>query len=562
MRRSLAIIGGGLAGIAAAETAVQRGFKVDLFEWSRVLGGRAASVFDPVADDWLDNGQHVALGCCKEFLALNTRLGLSDFFEQKNSIPFAQTDGKHWVIAPTSFLPESWQLLPAFLRIPLLTLRQRISTVFALRKLGKSEQNSNRQKNSQQNNLSDDFFAKWLKSENVSSKCIEKFWEPLILSSLCDTVDNVAFDAVQKVVRDGFMTGQSGLTIHIPKKPLRTIYHDKTSEKLKSIGVNLHFLSRVTSLRWEFLSRQDHSTTNHVCPNNNDNNDNEHNPTTENDDDNLNVTNKINDEADNNSNDNDNNDDKDQDNVEQFYGNVSDDVSGGTDVTGLGVVQPDQSSSKIPVVTGLEFSDGVVRSFDRYILAVPAFRAREILEASELETFSDSLGLAGFEPGAITSVHLWLSRRLLPDDYSHSALVGGIGQFLFCTKSIESRIGGFYHVVLISASHRILSELELASAGATILVERVMQQLESTFKNDNKVNLLHHRVTTYFEAVFSPHPLVYSHRPVQKTPFINFSIAGDWTQTGWPSTLEGAVRSGLLAVDSIDYDNNIHSKGE
>ncbi|MDR1053697.1 MAG: hydroxysqualene dehydroxylase HpnE [Planctomycetaceae bacterium] len=479
MRRSLAIIGGGLAGIAAAEEAVRQGFTVDLFEWSRVLGGRAGSLFDPVAESWLDNGQHVALGCCKEFLALNDRLGLNEFFEQKTSIPFAQTGGKQWIIAPSCMLPTSWQLLPAFMRIPLLTFRQRIATAFALRKLG-------RKNNSQNNNLSNDFFNKWLKKENISPQSIENFWEPLILSALCDTVDNVAFDAVQKVVQDSLMADKNGLIVHIPQKPLRTIYHDKTSEKLNSIGVNLHFLKRLKSLHWEFSQ-----------PQNNNNND---------------------------TNNNSNIAPKDQ---------------------------SDQSNYKTPLITGLEFADGNVQSFDRYILAVPAFRAREILEASELETFSDSLGLAGFEPGAITSVHLWLNHRLLPENHSHSALVGGVGQFLFCPKSITSQLGGFYHVVLISASHRILSESELTSEGATPLVQRIIQQLKATFKNNQQLKLLHHRVTTYFEAVFSPHPLVYSNRPTQKTPFNNFAIAGDWTQTGWPSTLEGAVRSGILAVNNF-----------
>ncbi|MDR1290819.1 MAG: FAD-dependent oxidoreductase [Planctomycetaceae bacterium] len=517
----MAIIGGGLAGIAAAEAAVRCGFSVDLFEWSCVLGGRAGSLFDPVAESWLDNGQHVALGCCKEFLALNDRLGLSEFFEQSNSIPFAQTGGKRWVIAPSCILPTSWQLLPAFLQIPLLTFRQRISTAFALRKLGRKNEQQNNSPNNSPNSSkysSNDFFSKWLKNENVSPQCIESFWEPLILSSLCDTVDNVAFDAVQKVVRDSLLADKSGLTLHIPKKPLRSIYHDKTAEKLKSIGVNLHFLSRVTSLHWEFSRTK-----------NDDNNDNDNN------DSNI-VQN-------------------DQSNSAQT---VLKFAKLNTATQQHGTIAQERSLPlipapvyKTPVVTGLEFADGNVQSFDRYILAVPAFRAREILEASELETFSDSLGLAGFEPGAITSVHLWLNHRLLPEHHSHSALVGGVGQFLFCSKSIEPQTGGFYHVVLISASHRLLSESELTSVGATELVQRVMQQLNSTFKNNQQLKLLHHRVTTYFEAVFSPHPLVYSHRPTQKTPFNNFAIAGDWTQTGWPSTLEGAVRSGLLAVNAV-----------
>ncbi|MDR1484393.1 MAG: FAD-dependent oxidoreductase [Planctomycetaceae bacterium] len=605
MRRSLAIIGGGLAGIAAAEAAVRRGFKVDLFEWSRVLGGRASSVFDPVAGCWLDNGQHLALGCCDEFLGLNERLGLSGFFERKDSIPFAQVGGRRWVIAPTSFLPASWQLLPAFLRIPLLSFRQRISTALTLRKLGKINKSFDRNENIELNNFTDGLFTKWLKSENIPPESVEKFWEPLILSSLCDTVDNVAFDAVQKVVRDGLLAGKNGLSVHIPKKPLRTIYNDETAIKLKSMGVNLHFLSRVTSLHWEFLSKQNYPENNNkIQINSNSNteinpkNDLENNPEIDTEIDSkidrkidaeidreidAEIDSKIDREIDTEIDskiDREINAEIDSEIDREIDAEIDsinidasvvgdDDVDNGDDIDidiDVDVAFSEFSDSdvffrsglldsKSPVITGLEFSDGVVRAFDRYILAVPAFRAREILELSELETFSDGLGLAGFEPGAITSVHLWLGSRLLCGGHSHSALVGGLGQFLFCPQSVESDVCGFYHLVLISASHRILSEVELASVGASVLVKRVMRQLELTFKSSVPIKLLHYRVTTCFDAVFSPHPLVYSHRPPQGTPFANFAIAGDWTQTGWPSTLEGAVRSGILAVNSIDFDN-------
>ncbi|MDR2763283.1 MAG: FAD-dependent oxidoreductase [Planctomycetaceae bacterium] len=618
MRRSLAIVGGGLAGIAAAEAAVRRGFKVDLFEWSRVLGGRAASIFDPVSGCWLDNGQHLTLGCCSEFIALNQRLGVSNFFEKKDSIPFAQVGGKRWTISPLSLLPASWQLLPSFLRIPLLTFRQRLSTAFALRKLGRVNYSPNWKENARLGYNSDFLFSKWLKDEKISSQCIENFWEPLILSSLCDAVENVAFDAVQKVVRDGFLAGRKGMTVYIPKKPLRAIYHDEVLEKLKSMGVNVHFLSRVTALRWELLPEQNSSAikittdknstmtaneisddsinssdSNNADNSNNSNNDAEesdylNNPNDDKEDNNENIDNLPNIYCNKNSDENSDasSADVNNENIENVdgieeIGEVEKVVSvEGVEVEKVEVENADQNfdlelesescsgvgvdinfrlkelGGSSPVVTGLEFSGGEVRSFDRYILAVPAFRAREILDASELESFSDGLGLAGFEPGAITSVHLWLNRRLLSCGELHTALVGGVGQFLFCPQVEGSKVGGFYHVVLISASHRILSELELASVGSLGLVGRVMRQLELTFnRGKDSLELFHYRVTTYFDAVFSPHPLVYSCRPFQDTSFINFALAGDWTQTGWPSTLEGAVRSGLLAVDSIDFDS-------
>jgi uncharacterized protein with NAD-binding domain and iron-sulfur cluster len=52
-------------------------------------------------------------------------------------------------------------------------------------------------------------------------------------------------------------------------------------------------------------------------------------------------------------------------------------------------------------------------------------------------------------------------------------------------------------------------------------------------------------------ATFSPAPGVDRWRPAQATPVKNLFLAGDWTRTGWPSTMEGAVRSGYLAAEAL-----------
>jgi uncharacterized protein with NAD-binding domain and iron-sulfur cluster len=61
----------------------------------------------------------------------------------------------------------------------------------------------------------------------------------------------------------------------------------------------------------------------------------------------------------------------------------------------------------------------------------------------------------------------------------------------------------------------------------------------------------HSRVVTEHKAVFSPRPGVEVLRPSQTTPVDNLHLAGDWTDTGWPATMEGAVRSGYLAAESV-----------
>ncbi|GHT17733.1 phytoene dehydrogenase [Planctomycetales bacterium] len=438
---TLAVIGGGLAGITAAEYASQNGFKTTLFERSKVLGGRAASLFDPNVNQWVDTGQHLVLGCCTEFLALNKRLGLSHFFDQRESFPFAQIDSKKWTMTSAPFLPKRWQLVLSFLRIPFLSWTERLHTGRLLQKIGCRKKLPGT-------------FAEYLITNRASSNSIDKFWTPLCLSALSDTIENTACEAMQKVVQEAFLSGQNAMSIHIPTVPLRFIYHGSASEALVKHGVEIRFFRRISRLHWK------------------------------------------------------------------------------------------EGAGETPIITSLETADGSVHHFDHYILAIPVFNVWKVLEASDLGEYAEQLSLDRFEPGAITTVHLWLDRPLLSASGGHTILLGGAGQFLCCPYRLTEP---GYHTVVISASHRLLSENEMLGKENGLLVERILQQLRLTF-GDHSFQLQNYRVTTSFDAVFSPKPSIYGVRPAQETIFPNLAFAGDWTQTDLPATLEGAVRSGNRAV--------------
>ena len=98
------------------------------------------------------------------------------------------------------------------------------------------------------------------------------------------------------------------------------------------------------------------------------------------------------------------------------------------------------------------------------------------------------------------------------------------------------------------STHRLLSETEMTGNGSEVFANRVVEQLRMTFGIPT-LQLRHCRTTTCFEAIFSPKPTIYAQRPESKGLFANGTIAGDWTQTGFPATLEGAVRSGLMATE-------------
>jgi uncharacterized protein with NAD-binding domain and iron-sulfur cluster len=104
----------------------------------------------------------------------------------------------------------------------------------------------------------------------------------------------------------------------------------------------------------------------------------------------------------------------------------------------------------------------------------------------------------------------------------------------------------WYHVqAIVSASRKLLGRDrdELIAE-----VEREVRQLSPRGKS---LNLLASRVVHQPEAVYSPTPAAMANIPDQATPVRGLVLAGDWTATGWPATMEGAIRSGKLAASVI-----------
>ncbi|MGH7837094.1 MAG: FAD-dependent oxidoreductase, partial [Candidatus Binataceae bacterium] len=76
--KDVAIVGGGFAGLSAGVALAERGFRVALLESKPALGGRAYSFIDSDSGDFVDNGQHVLMGCYHETLALLGKIGTRD----------------------------------------------------------------------------------------------------------------------------------------------------------------------------------------------------------------------------------------------------------------------------------------------------------------------------------------------------------------------------------------------------------------------------------------------------------------------------------------------------
>jgi len=109
----------------------------------------------------------------------------------------------------------------------------------------------------------------------------------------------------------------------------------------------------------------------------------------------------------------------------------------------------------------------------------------------------------------------------------------------------DEAAGRGYCQVVISASRGLLGGDRAA------LVETVVDELRTVFPAVASARLVEARVVTDPTAVLSVRPGVEAARPPARTRVPNLFLAGDWTATGWPSTMEGAVRSGRLAADAL-----------
>src|SRR5207245_3945533 len=102
-----------------------------------------------------------------------------------------------------------------------------------------------------------------------------------------------------------------------------------------------------------------------------------------------------------------------------------------------------------------------------------------------------------------------------------------------------------YYQAVISASH------DLGGRQRQAIVDEILSDLRSVFPAAQTAHLLRWQVVTDQDAVFSVRPGLDAIRPQQQTAIGNLLLAGDWTRTGWPATMEGAVRSGYLAAEAI-----------
>src|SRR5690349_18494836 len=131
LKPSVAIAGGGLAGLAAACALAETGFRVTVFEKRPYLGGRASSYEHPGTGEIVDNCQHVLLGCCTNLLDLYRRFGAEDQVRWFDTLTFLEPGGRASQLSP-SWLPAPLHASMSFLRARFLSLGDKLAIARAM----------------------------------------------------------------------------------------------------------------------------------------------------------------------------------------------------------------------------------------------------------------------------------------------------------------------------------------------------------------------------------------------------------------------------------------------
>lgn len=187
-------------------------------------------------------------------------------------------------------------------------------------------------------------------------------------------------------------------------------------------------------------------------------------------------------------------------------------------------------------VTGVQLENGEILQADYYLSCVTFDRLLKLLP-EDLRADATFSNLCRLHVSPITGVHLWFDRQVMTEPFLTS--VDQTIQWIF------NKQAGEYLQIVISASRN------LSSMSQEQIAELCVKEASVLLPGIREARLLRSVVVRENAATFSPEPGCDQWRPSAQTSIPNLFLAGDWTGTGWPATMEGAVRSGYLAAEAI-----------
>ncbi len=438
------ILGGGLAGIAAAVRLAQAGRAVTLVETRKRLGGRATSFVDPTTKETLDNCQHVLVGCCTNLMDLYRRLGVADAIEWHRRLYFALTDRKGETRIDqleADDLPAPLHMTRSMLGFKNLTLAEKVAIsrgMLAMMRMGKDGREA----------LHHVTFAQWLEAQSQPAGAIRKFWAVVVISAINELPERMSAGYAIQVFQEAFLSNAGAYVMGLSSVPLVELYG--AAERLIASAGGRVMLGRSV----ERLHFDGHR------------------------------------------------------------------------------------------VTGAELDGGEKIEADHFISALPFDRLAKVCPP-EMFAVDARLHVAkniGVSP--IIGIHLWLERAdgRPAMELPHVILMDSPLQWVF-NKGMDEPPSRAQHLHgVISAAH------DLVDTPAEEIAAMTVAEVRKIFPAARDARLVHSRVVKEKRATFSALPGLEAIRPRAVGAIDNLLLAGDWVKTGWPATMEGAVRSGYIAA--------------
>lgn len=439
--QSVAIAGGGLAGLAAACALSDAGFRVTLFEKRPFLGGRASSYEHPGTGEVVDNCQHVLFRVCTNLVEFYQRIGVADRIRWFDQMNFIEPGGRISTLK-SSPLPAPLHTAPSFFQFPFLNTNDKLAIARALipltltqpRDAGKS-------------------FQQWLNAHGQTPNAVARFWHPILISALSEELDRVSVSAAAQVVRES-MKSPEARHMGVPTVPLTDLYN-RAGDYVRARGGTLHFRSSIE-------------------------------------------------------------------------GFVADDVGVHTEVAG-----PHNEDR-----------------FDYLVIALPFDALDQVLPQGPGSTRLREQ-ISHFENSPITGIHLWFDRQI--SDLDHAVLLDRTIQWMFHKSRLQpmrsegtnGSSAGSYVELVVSSSKTLIDKSRAE------IVDLALSEVREFFPAAREATLIKSTVIKEVNATFSPRPGLDVHRPSAATEWPRVFLAGDWTATDWPATMEGAVRSGYLAAEAL-----------
>ena len=432
-RLRVAVVGGGLAGIAAALECAEAGADVTLYESRQELGGATFSIRRN--GYWLDNGQHVALRCCSAYRGLLARIGVQDRLElqPRLRVPVLAPGGRRALLSRAA-VPAPLHLAASLLRYRHVSPRERVAVVravSALRALDLADPA-----------LDAITFGEWLRAHGQSERAIDVLWDVIALPTLNLPSREASLALAAFVFRIGLLDDSDACDLAVPRVPLRYLHSEPAEFALRGRGVDVRLRTAVRG------------------------------------------------------------------------------------------IEPAKDGFRLVLADRAAW-------FSRVVAAVPHHAVASLVPSGVVD--AAALGALGSSP--IVNVHLLFDRLVLETPFA--AAVGSPVQWMFD----RTEAAGVEHGQLISIS--ISSAARELHRPQGDLVRTCVAALHELLPRARRAELLDRLVTREPRATFRSAPGSAALRPGAETTLPGLALAGAWTDTGWPATMEGAVRSGLRAAEAV-----------